>query len=327
MVSAEILKGFDIIKHYDAVRKYLPEMRAKGVDIIIGLTHIGHSHDQRLADSVPGIDVIIGAHSHTGIEPPLEMPRYHTIIQQAYSKLTTVGLLDLTIDMRTKKIAGYKGTLFDLQTEAFLLNKEFLSKVKEWQRIAEKDFDKVVGYSKKELTRAGMAECPAGNLITDALREHFNAHIAVHNSGGIRANIPAGDVTFRDIYKVDIFGNTAVTMKMTGKQVLEMLEVSVNGHHAIFQVSGLKMIYDKAKPIGSRILSVMIGEEPLDSLRSYKVVTNSYLAAGFGEYGIFQKGTDIEDSYLPLRDIIAEYIQKHSPVDAKVEGRIVSVKP
>ncbi|MEO0114826.1 MAG: bifunctional UDP-sugar hydrolase/5'-nucleotidase [candidate division WOR-3 bacterium] len=327
MVSADILKGFTILKHYDAVRQVISEMREKGVDIIIGLTHIGYSHDQRLADSVFGIDVIIGGHSHTGVEPPFETPRYHTIIQQAYSKLTTVGLLDLTIDMRTKKIAGYDGELFDLQAEAVLMNKEFANRVKHWQAIAEKDFDQIIGYSKKELTRAGMVECPVGNLITDALREHFNADIAVHNSGGIRANIPAGEITYRDIYKVDIFGNTAVTMNLTGKQVLEMLEVSVNGHHAIFQVSGLKMTYDKTKPIGSRVLSVMIGDKPLDTTRTYKIVTNSYLAAGFGEYGVFQKGEDIEDSYLPLRDIIVEYIKKHSPVDAKVEGRIVSVNP
>ena len=327
MVSAEILKGFDIIKHYDAVRKYIPEMRAKGVDIIIGLTHIGYSHDQRLADSVPGIDVIIGGHSHTGVEPPTEMPRYHTIIVQAYSKLTSVGLLDLTIDMRTKKIASYEGKLLDLQAEAIPMNKEFSSKVKEWQDIAEKNFDRVLGYSKHELTRSGNAECPAGNLITDAMREHFNADIAVHNSAGIRANVPAGEVTYRDVYNVDIFGNTAVTMTLTGKQVWEMLEVSINGHHAIFQVSGLKMTYDKTKPIGKRLLSVTIGDNPLDTAQIYKIVTNSYLSAGFGEYGVFQKGENIEDSYLPLRDMIAEYIIKHSPVDAKVEGRIVTVTP
>jgi len=325
MVSADILKGFSVVKHYDAVRAVISEMRTKGVDIIIGLTHIGYSHDQRLADSIPGIDVIIGAHSHTGVRPPYETPRYHTIIQQAYSKLTSIGLLDLTIDMRTKKIAGYKGVLFDLQAEAIVMNKEFASELKKWQAIAEKDFDQVIGYSRKELTRSGSAECPLGNLITDAMREYFNADIAVHNSGGIRANIPAGEVTYRDIYKVDIFGNTAVTMTLTGKQILEMLEVSVNGHHAIFQVSGLKMTYDKTKPINHRVISVTVGGNPLDTLLNYRVVTNSYLAAGFGEYGVFQKGENIEDSYLPLRDIIVEYIKKHSSVDAEVEGRIVSI--
>lgn len=325
MLAMDLFKGYGVMNHYDAARKYIHEMRRQGADLIIGLTHIGFSHDQRLADSIPGIDVIIGAHSHTGVEPPLEMPRYHTIIQQAYSKLTTVGLLDLTIDMRTKKIAGYEGALFDLEAEAIPMQSEILAKIKEWQKIAEKDFDQIIGYSKKELTRSGNAECPAGNLITDAMREHFDADIAIHNSGGIRANIPAGEVTYRDIYKVDIFGNTAVTMSLTGKQVLEMLEVSVNGHHAIFQVSGLKMTYDKTKPVGSRIIAVTIGDKPLDTLVTYKIVTNSYLASGFGEYGIFKQGKEIEDSFLPLRDIIAEYIQKHSPVDAKIEGRIVAV--
>ena len=158
------------------------------------------------------------------------------------------------------------------------------------------------------------------------MREQFNADIAVHNSGGIRANVPQGDVTYRDVYKVDIFGNTAVTMTMTGKQIWEMLEVSVIGYHAIFQVSGLKMVYDLRKPPKERVISVQIGGQPLDTNKVYKVVTNNFLAAGGGAYGIFKQGQDAEDSYMLIRDIMAAYIKKHTPIDVKVEGRITRVK-
>ena len=101
--------------------------------------------------------------------------------------------------------------------------------------------------------------------------------------------------------------------------------MSVNGHHAIFQVSGLKMVYNKKKPIGQRVLSITVNGQPLDPAKKYKVVTNSFLAAGSGEYGVFLDGEDIEDSYQPLRDVMAAYIRNHSPVDATVEGRIIAV--
>jgi len=326
MVSPEQMPGLSVLKHYVGAANSIAGLRAQGADIIIGLSHAGYSHDQRLADSVPGIDLIVGGHSHTGIEHPGEMPRYHTIICQTYGRLTSIGLMKIKIDKTTKRLAGYNGELFNLFGEEVPLDQQYLSRLQKWQQTVEKGFDNVIGVSKRELTRGGFVESPVGDLITDAMREHAQADIAVTNSGGIRANLPQGDVTYRDLYKVDNFGNTAVTMTMTGKQVWEMLEVSVIGYHAIFQVSGLKMVYDLRKPPKQRVLSVEIDGQPIDLNKEYKVVTNNFLAAGGGAYGIFKEGKDAEDSYTIIRDIMADYIKKHTPIDVKIEGRIIRAK-
>ncbi len=325
MVTDSQLGELDILPYYDRARDEVAGLREQGADIIIGLTHIGYSHDRRLADSVSGIDAIIGAHSHTGVRPPYETPRNHTVIQQAFSKLSTVGLLELDYDTEARTVVGYRGRLIDLMGEEVPMDREYLAWLDSTRAEAERGFDEVLGRSVRELTRGGFIETPAGNLITDAMREYAGADIALHNSAGIRANIPEGDVTYRHVYAVDIFGNTLVTGTYTGRQVREMLEVSVNGHHAIFQVSGLKMTYTKRKPVGQRVLSVTVNGEPLRPEQKYRVATNSFLAAGGGDYGVFLDGEDIEDSFLPLRDVIARYIRRHSPVDAKVEGRIVLV--
>lgn len=325
MVSDSARGDLDILPYEDVVRREIAGLRRQGADIIVALNHVGHRHDQRLADSIRGIDVIVGSHSHTGVRPPYEAPASHTIIQQAYSKLTSIGLLDISFDTETRQVVGYEGRLIDLQGEAIPKDFDYLAELDSVRTIAEQGYDEVLGYSKRELTRGGVAENPAGNLITDALREEFGADIAFHNSAGIRANIPEGEVTYRDVYKVDIFNNTAVVGLFTGRQIREICEVSVNGHHAIFQVSGMKMTYTQARPIGQRVLSIEVGGQPLDPDRKYKVVTNSFLASGTGEYGVFTEGEDIEDSYLPLRDVIARHIRRHSPVDARVEGRIVLV--
>ncbi|MCR4423770.1 MAG: bifunctional UDP-sugar hydrolase/5'-nucleotidase [candidate division WOR-3 bacterium] len=325
MVNESLIGNLSVLPYYEVAREEVKRLRDQGADIVVALNHIGYSHDQRFADSVPGVDIIIGAHSHTGVEPPYESPKNHTIIQQAYSKLSTVGVLDISFDLKTRQIVGYQGKLIDLLGDEIPRDLIYARHLDSVRAVAEKGFDEVLGYCKRELTRGGFIETPAGNLITDAMRERFNTDIAIHNSAGIRANIPAGPVTYRHVYQVDVFGNTVVTGKWTGKQVKEMLEVSVNGHHAIFQVSGVKMRYTKKKPIGERVVSVLVNGEPLDSNRVYTVATNSYLAAGSGDYRIFAEGQDIEDSYLPLRDVIADYIRRHSPVDAQIEGRIVLI--
>ncbi|MGQ9678730.1 MAG: bifunctional metallophosphatase/5'-nucleotidase [bacterium] len=325
MVNDSLIGKLAVLPYYEVAREEVQRLREQGAEIVVALNHIGFTHDQRFADSVGGIDIIIGAHSHTGVKPPYESPKNHTIIQQAYAKLSAVGVLDISFDTQTRQIVGYQGRLIDLLGDEIPRDLGYARHLDSVRAVVEKGFDEVLGYSKRELTRGGFIETPAGNLITDAMRERFNVEIAVHNAAGIRANIPAGPVTYRDIYQVDVFGNTVVTGKWSGKQVKEMLEVSVNGHHAIFQVSGLKMNYTLKKPPGERVLSVFVNGEPLDSTRIYSVATNSYLAAGSGDYWIFAEGQEVEDSYLPLRDVIADYIRRHSPVDSRIEGRIVLI--
>jgi 5'-nucleotidase/UDP-sugar diphosphatase len=326
MTTPERFQNHDVLSEVETAERYVDTLREKDVDLVFALTGIGLRHDQRVASTVPGIDVIIGSHSATALEQPYEDSLNHTIICQAYGHLSSIGFLDLWIDKKTERIAGYQGQLVDLLSEEIEDDSVMLEIVAKWDKVTQKGFDEVIGYSKEELTRTGFEESTIGNLITDAMREFFNVDIAIHNSGGIRANMPEGEVTYRDCYNIDALSNTAVTMALTGEQIAEALEVGVNGHHAIFQISGLKMRYDTRQPIGSRVLSVTLNDgSPIDPDEYYTVVTNSFLAAGGGEYVIFKKGRDIQDSFHYLRNIIADYVKKHSPIEKMIEGRIINV--
>ncbi len=326
MTTPERFKNHTVLPEIETARRYVDTLKAKSVDLIFAMTGIGLRHDKRLAESVPGIDVIFGSHSATALEQPYEDSINHTIICQNYSHLTSVGILDLTIDKKTKKIKKYEGELIDLLTDEIEIDSTLFTILNEWEETTKKGFDEVVGYAKKDLTRAGFEESTLGNLITDAMREYFNADIAIHNSGGIRANISTGEITYQDCYYVDALSNTAVLMKMTGDQIVKTLEVGVNGHHAIFQVSGIKFKYDSRKPVNKRILEIRLGENSsLDPQKEYLIVTNSFLAGGSGDYAIFKEGKEILETTTYLRNIIAEYIRKHSPIDKGIEGRIIDV--
>ena len=326
MTTPERFENHDVLPEIETASRYVDTLKSKGVDLIFALTGTGLRHDKRVASSVPGIDVILGSHSATALETPYEDSLNHTIICQAYGHLSSIGFLDLWIDKETQRIAGYYGQLIDLLSEEIENDPGMLAIVERWENITQKGFDEVIGYSKEELVRTGFEESTIGNLITDAMREFFDVDIAIHNSGGIRANMPEGEVTYRDCYNIDALSNTAVTMEMTGKQIVEALEIGVNGHHAIFQLSGLRLKYNTKEPIGSRVLEVNLNDgTPIDPKKYYTLVTNSFLAAGGGEYTIFKEGRNVQDSFHYLRNIIVEYVKKHSPIEKSIEGRIIDV--
>jgi 2',3'-cyclic-nucleotide 2'-phosphodiesterase (5'-nucleotidase family) len=320
--SEQSFGGLDVVKHYTAAQREIEKLHARGADVIIALTHIGYSHDRNVADSIPGIDVIIGGHSHTGLNQMVETPRYHTAIAQTYGRLSTVGLVDLTFDMATRRLSAYNGDLIELSGDEIDPDTTMSRMVEEWRVQAEAGFDRVIGTARRKITRSGPDESAMGNLITDAMREAYQGDVALHV--GVRGELPQGELTYRDAYKSEPFGNTVVTMTMTGKQLQDVLEMSVNGHHAIFQVSGIKMTYDPRQPIGKRLLSAEIGGKAIEPEREYRVIASSYLAAGVGEYGVFTQGKDIEDTYTTIRDVLAAYIAKHSPIDTRIGGRILS---
>ncbi len=311
------------IKPEEAVaQQHIDELRRRGADIVIGLTHIGHKYEKKLADNVPGFDLIIGGRSNTVVDPPVETPENHTIVCQAASKLTAVGFLDLSVDTETGRIIGYEGRLINLYGDEIPKDLAYLAYLDSIREIAERGFDEVIGTSVRRLTRADLRESPAGNLVTDAMRDYAGADIALHNSTGIRSDIPEGELTYRTAYQIDAFGNTLVTGEYTGNQVREMLELAVSGRYSIFQVSGVRMTCRPDNPLGSRLQSALIGGNPLEPDRTYRVVTNSYIGGTEGRHAVFRLGQNVEDTQVPLRDAIADYFRRHSPVDARIEGRI-----
>jgi 2',3'-cyclic-nucleotide 2'-phosphodiesterase (5'-nucleotidase family) len=323
MQTPENMRGLDILREIPAARQWLDTLRAKGVDLVIGLHHVGFYRDKVIADSVPGFDVIIGAHSHTGLRQAYECPNNHTIIVQTFGHLSTVGKLELMIDPKTRQIVGYQSELRELFTEEVTPDTAELRRINFWTDLAEAGFDSVIGLAAVDMRRAGgPRESSLGNMMADAIREAVGADVAFQNSGGIRDDILKGEVTYRQIYKVDAFSNTIVTMEMTGDQLLRALEVSVMGGHGIFQVSGMRMVFDPKKPPLNRVVSVSVDGQPVDPEKKYKVATNSFLAAGGGNYRIFLEADSWLDTGFLVRQAMVDFIAKHSPVDVRAAGRI-----
>lgn len=160
---------------------------------------------------------------------------------------------------------------------------------------------KVVCTAAEPLTR-GFDKGP-GPLIADAMRAKTGAKIAITNSGGIRIDIPEGPISVATVYELIPFGNTLVTMNITGADLKKALEQALGyalerygatpATNPFFYVSGIKLSLDLKAVAGSRIAGIKVlqddgGYADIDSSRAYSLVVNNFMAAGGDRYDILK---------------------------------------
>jgi 2',3'-cyclic-nucleotide 2'-phosphodiesterase (5'-nucleotidase family) len=302
------------------------KVRREGAGLVIVLSHLGLDADKELARQVSGIDVIVGGHSHTVVSEPVRVN--DTLIIQAGSYGAYVGALSLEVDPESRKIVSYPGQNVlrpVVALEQAPSDPAVAALVGRYDRALKPEFARVVGNSEVDLMREAMAESNVGNLIADAIREAGGADIGFQNGGGIRADLPAGDITMEGLYTLLPFDNVVVTMTLKGEQVLQLLEISGELSNKILQVSGLSVVYDLSRPAGSRVARASIRGRSLRRDAFYRVATNDFLASGGDRFTPFKDGSNLVYGDT-LRDVVSEYLGKHSPVRPAVEQRIVIKK-
>ncbi|MED4534144.1 5'-nucleotidase C-terminal domain-containing protein [Metabacillus fastidiosus] len=346
-----------------AAENTVKEFEKQGINKIIAVTHIGYDdnpaidNDIQLATKVKGIDVIVGGHSHTQLSQPTVIDKDEngakkdpTVIVQAFQYNEYLGTLDVEFD-KDGKITGEAGKLIKIadkkeDEEAANLLKKYSTK------IAELKNRPTGATTEKELVNPRTtAENPAapsvrnsetelGNLITDGMLDKAKAYnpntvIAMQNGGGIRSKIDAGEITYGDVIAVLPFGNTLATMKLTGAEIIQALEHSVQQapkeSGGFLHVSGLKVKYDSSKQAGQRIVSVEVEEKkgtftPLDSKKEYAIATNAFTAKGGDGFDVFKKAYEegrVTDLGLSDWENLKDYVAKIKTVSPKIEGRII----
>ncbi|MCE5335712.1 MAG: bifunctional metallophosphatase/5'-nucleotidase [Desulfobacteraceae bacterium] len=316
------LKGLSFASPEKVLPALIRKARAKGADMIVVLSHLGLDADRKLAERVGGIDIIVGGHSHTAVHEPVLASG--TIIVQAGCNGVYLGRLAISFDTAKRKITSYsQRDVLRLVSEASgaSFDPVVAKIVEKYESQVRTEFSRVVGTASVDLSRSAAKESNLGDLITDAMRDASGAQIAFHNGGGIRTDIAKGPITLEQIYTVLPFDNVLVSMEITGGQIMEVLEKSILGEK-ILQVSGIQVEYDLAKPAGARVVSVQVEGRPLDAGVSYRIATNDFLAAGGDQYNPFKLGRGVLFGET-IREVVSDYISKHSPVATATQGRII----
>lgn len=311
--------GVNVLDPEAELKKLIPTLR-KQVDLVIVLSHTGHEEEIALAKAVPGIDVIIGGHSHTKVDHPVVVKHAdrETLVVQAFQWGEYVGRMDLVVDGH--KIVKHTGELIPVTTDIKPDSLVEATVAKYAERI-NTQMKQVLGRSSFEFVNSRKAEgdAPIGNLIADALREESHADIALMNSGGIRSGIPKGEVTRGMVYSMLPFDNKLVTFTTTGQMVQEILDfaASRSGKSGSLQVSGLSFTVDNGHATG-----VLVAGKTLDPKGRYTLSTIDYLAAGNDGADVFRKAGTYANSGLLIRDVFMNYLKRHPVLENPPAGRI-----
>jgi 5'-nucleotidase len=162
-----------------------------------------------------------------------------------------------------------------------------------------------------------------GNLVTDAQRWAGKGDIGVMNNGGIRAALPAGEITYGKLFVIQPFANTLYRVRMTGAQVREYFEKVLGGDGIPVHVSGITIGYNPDKPKGQRITSLRLpmGRTLVDDA-SYDVVMNNFMATGGSNMGPPEGSRSTPLNLVDL-DVLISYLKSlKSPITPPTESRI-----
>ncbi|MDO9170691.1 MAG: bifunctional UDP-sugar hydrolase/5'-nucleotidase [bacterium] len=290
----------------------------------------GATNLMEIVNAVEGIDVAVGGHTHRGYEQPWIDPMTHTLCFESFGNGSSVGHAILEIDPATGTLLGYdtphdRGVLITLFEDELWPDPAMRRILQPYIAKTDAEMGKVVGSAAVNLTRGDPGASLMGNLVTDAMREYFDADFSFQNLGGLRADVPAGNITARDVFSVLPFGNELVVVKMPGSLIRTLVERKVAGDSGGICVSGIRMRYNKQRPDGDRVCELEIAGAPLDPERTYRVVTTTFLMEGNSglDFLTTVPAGDIELTQITIDASLEQYLQRHSPVRPRVDDRWV----
>jgi 2',3'-cyclic-nucleotide 2'-phosphodiesterase (5'-nucleotidase family) len=306
------------------------DLRAAGADVVLCLSHLGVLGDRALAQSVSGIDVIVGGHDHYLFEKPVieKAPDgKKVLILQAGSYWQHVGRLRFTVVNGAFKLVDYRLLNVDdkvpeeptveAQVEALRPNQ-----VAAWGDL----FGTKLGTAVRPLGRTWddksfRRDTPLGNLITDAYRNVTNTDVALAALGLVAERIAEGPITGLDVFRAVSYGfdpDTGLgfrlmTCNITGANLLAALELGVSQveySDALFpQSSGLTFAYIRTRDPGKRVIpwTVFVNGRPLQAAKTYSLTVNEGIAFLLPAFGI--ELTNVQTvpnsfEYIVLRDEI-----------------------
>ena len=332
-------QGEEGAKLYAAVQKAVDDARAEGAEIVVAMSHLGTDGSSvpytssDLIVNTTGINAVLDGHSHSVWEMELvqNAAGEDVILTSTGTKLNNVGSLFIAED-GTLTSALHSESLFqDEEAEAFIATvkaqyEETLNQVVATTAVDLTTKDPATG---ERAVRT--AETILGDLCADAYRVVLGADIAFVNGGGVRADIPAGDITYGQILSVHPFGNMACLMEVTGQQILDALEMSSRALPdecgGFLQVSGLSyeinvgvessVVVDDAGSFVEvagerRVQNVLVAGEPIDPEATYTLASHNYMLKSGGDgFNMFINDKLLQDEVMLDNQVLITYITEN----------------
>jgi sulfur-oxidizing protein SoxB len=268
----------------EEVQADVDQMREQeDVDVVIMLSHMGWKVDEKYAELVSGIDVIVGAHTHDTLYRPTlvynQKSKRDVIIVQCGSHGKLLGQLDIKV--ADGQVTAFEQTLFPIRSREITADPEIASLIEKFRAPYKEELERVIGKTRTVLYRQGTWQSPADNLVSDALRARTANDIAITQPGRYGATILPGPITVEDVYNLVPIESAVYQMKFNGSDLRSMFEAAIDNildddalervGGNMWRYSGVKLAVDLSRPYPDRIQKIHIGDEPVMDGKLYSL--------------------------------------------------------
>lgn len=300
----EHIAGLVLEPPVTAARRVAAELRRRGCDLVILLSHCGHDADVEIARAVPDIDVIIGGHTDHQLSQPVRSEK--TLIMQTRGYGSHMGALTLSLDPATRTIASFSYDSILLDPASWSSTPDIDSLVASWSRMVEEVAAQPVGVSPREFLRKRGPDgvYHLGEQLCKAVSAVSGCPIVVFQAGGLRADLPAGNIIYKDIYQVLPFNHQILVGRISGKDLLSLLAKGTDGKDAELCTHGL-LINRMADT-----LSATFAGKPVVPEAEYPIALNDFLAKGGDGFDEFTRVRGLQPRGGIIRDALIERIRQ-----------------
>ena len=335
LVDPNYCEGVVFYGAIDDADRLAKELKDKGADLVVALSHLGYSkdsnakyYDRGIAMNTKYIDVIIGGHSHTFLNQADYVKNLlgrAVPIVQTGSKGICLGYMKVKFTDSGTFIFDYRLIPVDKRLDN-KLDASFTAKIDYYTGLMANSMNEVIAYCPQTM-RKGLPESTLSNFTTDALADiceiefGIRPDFALYNKGGMRTELKCGDVTRSDIYQVYPFDNTLCLIELKGEDVINLFEL-------IAKYGGEPVSKEiKLEIFNGKINRLTVGGETIDPNRLYKIASINYMIDATSYNKFLSKYTSRKESTSFIYELMSEYVKRLGDsgknISAELDGRIV----
>ena len=314
----------------DVAKTSVPVLRTRA-DVIVVVSHQGTVVDSLLGVRVPGIDLIVGGHSHDRIQPPRRAGNAWMV--QALSDASALG--ELRVSVHDGHVTGVEGVVHELYADQYRPNARFAAMLDSMRAPYRDTLQTVIATAETRIGRHYKSESPVDKLAAEILRQYGNADVAFLPGVGFGVTLQPGPMTREMMVGLFPHPTTVVHETLTGAQILRILEQSATNLRpaneldrvgGLVQTAGMRWTVDLTRPVAHRIRDVTVGGAPLVPAQVYRVMTNGGLLQGTHRYVWFADGMHIERDELSFASVLEQRLRAMRTVRSPRLGDITLIK-
>lgn len=339
-----ILEFRDVVA---SVRSAVEEMRARGADLVVVLSHgglEGTSYDTaatglsaenqavRMAMEIPGIDVIFMGHTHRELA---DSTINGVIMTQARNWAQSIAVAAVRLEREGRndwRAVSKRGSL--LRPEEGRVDVAFLDSLRPEHEATLAYVNSVVGRSpvRWETRESRVRDTPILDFVNEVQRRAAGADLSATAAFNLRAAIPEGEITVADLAGLYIYDNTLRAVRITGAQLKAFLEKSAEYYsgwppteggtvtnfdvpgYNFDVVSGVDYVIDLSRPVGQRILELRFRGEPVRPDQTFTLALNNYRQSGGGGFSMLADAPVVYDRQEDIRELLIEEVRRRGTI-------------